>query len=111
MAKANAKITEQMFKAVKQLTEGGATIQEICNYFHISAATVSRIRASQTYEEYKHESAVAYLAVKAKREQKPKKPTETENNPTKPTETEAKPERIVEHRQTVQIPQSWYCLN
>ena len=110
MAKANSKITESLFKAVKQLTEGGATIPEICDYFHISAATVSRIRAAQTYEEYKHENAVAYLAAKAKREQKPKKPTETENNQTKPTETELNPERVVEHRQTVQITATHYMM-
>lgn len=47
-----AKITEQTFKAVKQLTAGKATINECAKYFNIAHATVSRIRAAETFEEY-----------------------------------------------------------
>lgn len=46
------KVTEQIFKAVKQLTAGGATINECANYFNIAHATVSRIRAAETFAEY-----------------------------------------------------------
>lgn len=49
---AKSKVTEQMFTAVKRLTQGGATIQECGSILGISHATVSRIRASKTFEDF-----------------------------------------------------------
>ena len=48
------KVTESLFNAVKILIENGATSAECAKYMKISTATVSVIRNSETYEEYKH---------------------------------------------------------
>lgn len=64
------KINEKIFRAVKQLTEGGATIQECADYFMVSHATVSRIRSAQTYEEYRHMVQIACLENKKRNTQK-----------------------------------------
>ena len=46
------KMTAKLFRAVKLMTAGGATMQEIADYFTISTTTISRIRAAETFEEY-----------------------------------------------------------
>lgn len=51
---AKIKVTEDVFKAVKQLQKGGATIEESAGYFDIAHATISRIRACATYDAYMH---------------------------------------------------------
>ena len=100
MAK-SATITEKLFKAIKQLTEGGATIPEIAEYFKISSTSVSRCRAAETYEEYKHNAQVAYLAYRDKSAKKTPEKTE------EPKEEHVK---VVEHKQTVTIQATHFMM-
>ena len=55
------KVTEGIFNAVKLLTNGGASVDEIAEYLSISPATVSRIRSSQNMDEYKNAAIAAYM--------------------------------------------------
>ena len=64
------KIDENMFWTVKTLTKGGATIPEIADFLKISTSTVSRIRASESLQEYKNQLAAIALEIKAKNAQK-----------------------------------------
>lgn len=92
----NMKMTEKLFRAVKIMTQGGATADEISEYFNISTATVGRVRASETFDEYKQIMSVR--AIKAKEK-------------TKPQEPEKAPEpQIIEHRQTVTIQATHYMM-
>lgn len=76
MAKYN-QVTQSMFNCVKRLTEGGAPVDEICDYLKISATTVQRIRRAESLEEYK---SMTYVAVRAARANKSPEP-ETEPAP------------------------------
>lgn len=79
------KVTEQMFKAIKQLTAGGATIPECAGYFQLSHATVSRIRAAETYEDYTQFAKRNAEAVEKRRKEseiKPEEPAKQYANPT-----------------------------
>lgn len=69
------KVTEQMFKAIKQLTAGGATITECAGYFNVAHATISRIRAAKTYADYMQIA------------KKDSKPVEKRRDEVKPEET------------------------
>lgn len=68
MAK-SIKVTEGVFRSVKLLIKDGATSREIGEYFKISTATVSIIRNSETYEEYKHNALEVSQRKRIKREQ------------------------------------------
>lgn len=48
------KVTQKIYDAVKILFENGATYNEVATFFHFSTATANSIKASETYEEYKH---------------------------------------------------------
>jgi IS30 family transposase len=83
---AKVKVTEQMFKAIKQLTAGGATIPECAGYFNLAHATISRIRAAETYEDYTQYAKRNAESVEKRRKEseiKPEiKPEEPVKNPT-----------------------------
>lgn len=82
---AKVKVTEQMFKAIKQLTAGGATIPECAGYFQLAHATISRIRAAETYEDYTQYAKKNAEAVEKRRKEseiKPEEPAKQYVNPT-----------------------------
>lgn len=80
------KMTESKFTAIKLLLKSGATYKEAAEYMDVSPATVGRVQAAETFEEYKNALVVAARAMAAKR--KDKKPTETPGNaPKQPVQT------------------------
>ena len=71
---AKRKIDIKTFKAVKTMLSGGATIEETSDFLGVSSATISRIRQSETYEEYRQIIAAMWVKQKAQ-EQQESKPT------------------------------------
>ena len=67
------KLTEKTFRAVKLMTAGGANIAEIAECFAISSSTVSRIRTSESYEDYCSLRAAEYDQRKQERAEKARK--------------------------------------
>ena len=105
----NTKVTERIFNAVKQLTAGGATIPECAEYFMLAHSTVSRIRASESYEDYKHTATVAYLKVKERnKKQEAKEAAEKVGAVPASTLVELPQTQVVEHKQTIQIQATHY---
>lgn len=82
------KIDQKTFSAVKTLTAGGATIQEIVDYLGVCSAVVSRIRSAETFEEYRQMLAARALAYKEKHKKQEAKPE------VKPEKQEEKPMAI-----------------
>ena len=76
-----SKVTAEIFRAVKIMTAGGAKIDEMAKCLKISRATISRIKASETLEEYQ---------TIQKDYQKKVRDAHKDDNPDKPDETEAK---------------------
>ena len=104
--RAKSIITEKTFSAVHILTKGGATIPEIVEYLGISPATVSRIRACESWAEYCQAKRASAFVAKTKSEEKRK---QEEAKKAEPKEEEKKPEsQVVEHRQTVTIVANHY---
>ena len=96
-------ITEKMYKAVKILLNGGASVKEAADYMNLSTSSVYSIRNTENYEEFLHisranqaeRSAKAAAAINAKQK----------------TEQKAESEpQVVEHRQTVQITATHYMM-
>ena len=105
------KVTEAIFNAVKILIENGAKNAECAKYMRISTATVSVIRNSETYEEYKQNMHLisgserkrrqaAAIAAKAKAEAEAQK---QEGTPQEETQ-----EKVVEHKYNVTIQATHY---
>ena len=67
---AKRKIDLKTFKAVKTMLCGGATTEETAEFLEISQATVSRIRQSETWEEYHQIIAAMYAKQNALEKQK-----------------------------------------
>ena len=65
-----SKIDSKLFWAVKTMLQGGASTEEIVNYFSVSACSVTRIRKSESYEEYKQILAAVNTAIKKKNAEK-----------------------------------------
>ena len=68
------KLNEKTFRAVKLMTAGGANIAEIAECFAISSSTVSRIRTSESYEDYCSLRAAEYDQRKQERAEKARAP-------------------------------------
>ena len=100
-------VTPKLFDAVKIMTKGGATIPEIMEYFDLSSSTISRIRASENFTEYKN--IIAARAIGAKKQAI--KPTEPVNEVThvEPITKTVEPQ-IIEHRQSVTIQATHYMM-
>lgn len=100
----NVKVTESVYKAVKTLIAGGASIKECSEYMHLSSQTVSIIKNSETYEEYKHKIYVTSGGYRKKMEaaEKAKKEAEAKELPAqkliydKPTATEKQTTVVVQ---------------
>ena len=115
------KVTEKMFKAIKLLLKSGETTVGIAEYMGISDSTVSNIKNSETYEEYRHKvyvSSGAYrkkmAAMKAK-EEKEKKAKEVAEEvgavPASELKKEEQPAtQVVEHRQSITLMANHYLM-
>lgn len=77
------KVTQKVWECVKLLFENGATYNEAADFMKLSIATVNTIKASDSYEEYKHMAIVR----SAKWSSKQKKAKEQAKQETKPEET------------------------
>ena len=98
---ANTFITEKMFNAVKIMIKGGASNVEIAEYMNLGSTTVSRIKNSETWEDYlQRKREMAFYARKANE----KKNAEPQNQPEPPKE------QIVKHEQTVTIQATHYMM-
>ena len=97
------KIDENMFWTVKTLTKGGATIPEISDFLKISTSTVSRIRASESLQEYKNQLAAIALEIKARNQAKKASEKKHEENipapVTAPEKAPEKPAKDVQEKQ------------
>lgn len=66
-------MTEQKFRAIKILLNGGASIEEAATYMQVSVSTVRRCRENESWEEYLNSNYVrtnAYRAIAAKEAEK-----------------------------------------
>ena len=110
-----SKVTEGIFNAVKLLIKGGAKNAECAKYMNISTATVSVIRNSETYEEYKHNmhlisgserrrKQAAAIAAKAKAEAEAQKQAQKQEE----TPQETPQSKTVEHKYNVTIQATHY---
>lgn len=61
------KIDEKMFYAVKALLEAGSTIPETAKYLKLGEATVGRIKAAESLQDYQQTLAAIALANKARK--------------------------------------------
>ena len=108
--KAKVQITQELFSCVKIMSQSGATIEEITKYFGISAATISRIRASETLAEYKQ--MIAAMHAEQKKQKQVEKAVKTAQMA--PQQPEKKPEepptQIIEHRQTISMVANHYMM-
>jgi len=97
------KMTTKLFDAIKIMTKGGATLQEISTYLDVSTATISRVRTAETFEEYKNVCAARSIAYRQKLEAKK---AEEQNNvqEVKPTPT------VVERPQVIQVQATHYMM-
>lgn len=99
----NKKIDAKFFRIVKLMLKDGETIKGTADYFKIGEATVSRIKAAETYEEYLNIMAAMYAKKKAAKEQKA-----TVEPEVKPQEPQESPVQVVEHRQSVTVHATHY---
>ena len=104
------KLNEKTFRAVKLMTAGGATMAEIEEYFEISGSTVSRIRASESYEDYCALRSAEYDQRKQQKAEKARKAAEQETPAAAPQTFAAPQPQVVEHRQTVTIQATHYMM-
>ena len=104
------KLNEKTFRAVKLMTAGGANIAEIAECFAISSSTVSRIRTSESYEDYCSLRAAEYDQRKQERAEKARKAAEQVTPGAAPQTFAAPQPQVVEHRQTVTIQATHYMM-
>lgn len=104
------KLNEKTFRAVKLMTAGGANIAEIAECFAISSSTVSRIRTSESYEDYCSLRAAEYDQRKQERAEKARKAAEQVTPAAAPQTFAAPQPQVVEHRQTVTIQATHYMM-
>lgn len=96
-------ITEKMYKAVKILLNGGASVKEAADYMNLSTSSVYSIRNTENYEEFLHIS----MAIQAERSAKAAAAINAKQKTEQKTESEP---QVVEHRQTVQITATHYMM-
>ena len=93
-------ITDTKFNAVKVMLKGGASVKEAAQYLQLGEATVYRIKAAETFAEYKQELAALAAKATAAKKAKAGEPTNKE---------EDKPHEVVkEIRQSVTIQATHY---
>lgn len=103
-------IDQEMFSVIKILIKSGETHAKIAEYMKVSTATVHRIRASETYEEYRN----IMKAMAAQKKQKYAKEHKKEESA--PVQTDAVPVQpepqvqVVEHRQSIKIEATHYMM-
>lgn len=102
-----ASVDKRMFDCIKMLLENGASYEECAKYMKVGLSTVGRIKAAETFEEYKQQMNVAALkyrqSKKAKQEQE--KASSTPAKEEKPQEPQP---QVVEYRQSVTIQATHY---
>ena len=47
------RMTEQKYKAIKLMAKGGATLDEICEYYPIGKEILRRIKLTASFDEYR----------------------------------------------------------
>lgn len=108
------KITERLYNVCKIMLNGGAKNKEISDYLNISENTVSRIRNSETFDEYKaiaYEQGRLYKKKKTAEEAALKKDLNgcgTVAVPSTNPPPDVPPKQIVEYRQSVTIQATHY---
>lgn len=110
MATAN-RLTESKYNAIKIILHGGATNMEAAKYMQVSTATVCRVKASETFEEYKNTVAEKTLAARKARENE-RKAQSVAKEPEKPAQIkqEAPATQVVEYRQNVTIQATHFMM-
>ena len=97
------KVDERLWWAVKTLLKGGSSIKDAAEYFMLSVNTVSRINASENYQDYKQMIAACHAQYRKPKNKMPEKPDE------EPKEEEPK-QQVIEHRQSVTIQATHYMM-
>lgn len=102
MADYMKKIDANKFRAIKILLNGGATTKEAAEFMQVSTATITYIRNSETYKEYKD-----MVAERSMRNRNAAKQTQAKPQESKPQE----PAQVVkEVRQSVTIQATHYMM-
>ena len=94
-------MNEKTYNCVKIMLRGGAPFKEIEEYLGVSKATIGRIKASESWPDYKQ--AMAAMAVKY-REKKEEKPEQQQGQTPEPEP------QVIEHRQTITIQATHYMM-
>ena len=102
------RVTQGIFNAVKTLQKGGATNKECADYMHISSATVSMIRNSEDYTEYKNKMVELSASHREKRKMESDANGKGIAQPKNVDQIPTGEGKIVEHRQTVTIQATHY---
>lgn len=105
------KITAGVFSAARLLLQNGLSADKCAKAMNIGIATVYRIKASGTYEEYKDKANAYYFRhKKQKSETKASEAIAEERPEAKPEEKPGVVTGVVEHRQTVIVQATSYMM-
>ena len=122
------RVTKNQFECAKILIKGGAKNKEVAEFLNVSEETVRRIKLSETYEDYLHnsyamsgtyyrrkreaEEAAARKAEEEARQAEERKKAEEAakqaKEAAKKAEEEKKPQQVVEHRTSVTVQATHY---
>ena len=94
------KITEQNYKAIKLMLKGGATKEEISEFYPVSKKTLRRCRRTDTFEEYRkmqEDYSARSAANRANREE----PQETPKTPELPNQISI--DELTQNSETVEL--------
>lgn len=94
------KMTEQNYKAIKLMLKGGATQEEISEFYPVSKETLRRCRRTDTFDEYRKmqdDYSARSAANRAKREE----PQETPKTPELPGQISM--EELTQNSGTVEL--------
>lgn len=80
------KITEQSYKAIKLMLKGGATQEEISEFYPVSKETLRRCRRTETFEEYRKMQEDYTARSEANRAKREEQPQETPKTPELPNQ-------------------------
>ena len=95
------KVDKKMFDGVKILLAGGATIEQVSEYFPIGRTTIRRIKSAQNWEEYKQ--ILAAIAAENNKKNSRSDISSDDDAKQKPAA-----HNVTEHRQSVTVQTTFY---
>lgn len=102
-----ASVDKRMFDCIKMLLENGASYEECATFMKVGLSTVGRIKAAETFEEYRQQMNVAALKYRQNKKAKLEEKASSEAVVVEEKPKEPQPQ-VVEHRQSVTIQATHY---